>query len=103
MIEFANKRIRDFVASISNPKIQPIDLYVIPGYDTLELPDGQRAFAVYDRKKNRIIVADNGTEQALNSIAREYYLYMDNVEHDEDKAKAYADKMVEKWKQEREK
>lgn len=101
MIYLANDKIRKFVKFISKPDIPAVELYVIPGYDVVETPEGEMGFAVYETETKRIIVPEGVTEEVkeivLASIAHEYYHHIESVrgeEHDEVKAEEFANSMV---------
>ena len=109
MIVFASDKIRAFVDFISEADISPVELYVIPGYDVIEVPDGAHdstvAFGAYDAENKRIIVPEGITDEdkalVLSTIAHEYYHHIEDSwgwEHDEDKAEEYAAEMVSKFK-----
>lgn len=111
MIVFVNNEIRRFAAFISEKDVSPVELYVVPGYDALEITDvmhdGTVAFGAYDPGNKRIIVpegiTDEDKERVLSTIAHEYYHHIENSwgwEHDEDKAEAYAAEMVSKFRRE---
>ena len=105
MICFANAEIRKFVKFINKPDIPAVELYVIPGYDVIETPEGEMGFAVYETETKRIIVPEGLTEEVketvLASIAHEYYHHIESVrgeEHDEAKAEEFANNMVATYK-----
>lgn len=105
MIYFASDEIREFTEFISMPNISPVELYVIPGYDTIETTDGEKGFAVYDLENERIIVPEGlskeGKEQVLSSIAHEYFHHIEHAQgkaHDEEKAEKFARRMVTAFK-----
>lgn len=107
MIKFFNDEIRAFAEFISDPKIAPVALYVIPGYDTIQTPDGEFAFAVYSPKENRIIAAEGVSEElqgeVLRHIAHEYYHHIQKCsgdDFDEDEAENFAIEMSERWENE---
>ena len=104
MIQFANEEIRNFVAFISLPDIPSVDLYVVPGFDSIETPDGRMGFACYIEHEYRIVVPEglNDIDKGLilSSIAHEYYHHIEHcfdAEHNEDKAEEFANKMMELW------
>lgn len=109
MIVFCNDEVRRFAAFISEKDVPPVELYVIPGYDALEvndkIHDSTVAFGAYDAENKRIIVPEGITDEdkalVLSTIAHEYYHHIENSwgwEHDEDKAEEYAAEMVSKFK-----
>ena len=108
MIVFANDMIRRFVEFISDESIPPVDLFVVPGHDALEVTDAEHdgtvAFGVFDPHRRRIIVPEGitseDTKTVLGTIAHEYFHHIELVkreEHDEEKAERYASEMVEKY------
>ena len=104
MIDFATKEIREFVRFIGNVSIPPVELYIIPDYDTIETPDGV-GFACYIKGENKILVAGGITDEeksyTLSHIAHEYYHHIEHslsVEHDENEAEAFADEMTALWR-----
>lgn len=104
MIKFFNDEIRAFAEFISDPKIAPVELYVIPGYDTIQTPDGEFAFAAYNPDENRIIAAEGVSEElqgeVLHHIAHEYYHHIQHengVDYDEDDAEKFAKNMLGRW------
>lgn len=110
MIVFANEEIRKFVAFISEEKISPVELYIVPGYDMLEITDAKHdavsAFGAYDKDNKRIIVpegiTDEDKERVLSTIAHEYFHHIEEdmgVEHNEESAEAYAADMVKAFKE----
>jgi len=109
VIVFANDEIRRFVEWISDKDISPVELYVVPGYDALEVCDAEHdetvAFGVYDPENKRIIVPEGITDEdkafVLSTIAHEYYHHIEDSwgwEHDDVKAEEYAAEMVSKFK-----
>ena len=104
MIKFFNAEIRAFAEFISDPKISPVELYVVPYYDTIQSPDGEFAFAAYKPDENRIIVAEGVDEEIkseiLHFLAHEYYHHIQKIngdDFDEDEAENFAKSMCEKW------
>ena len=104
MIKFFNDEVRAFVEFISEPKIPPVELYVVPYYDTIQTSDGEFAFAAYNPKENRIIAAEGVSEEVkdgiLHCLAHEYYHHIqkvNGVDFDEDEAENFAQKMCEEW------
>ena len=106
MICFANEEIRNFVEFISKPDISVVELYVIPGYDAVEAPNGQMGFAVYEPEIKRIIVPEGVTREikdtVLESIAHEYFHHIEHergkIKHNEAEADDFARRMVSAFK-----
>lgn len=74
MIKLSNDKIENFVSFISISDIPSVELYIVPGFDTVETDDGQVGFACYVEGENRIIVLEGLTNELLfTSIAHEYY------------------------------
>ena len=105
MIVFANDKIREFVEFISEADISPVALYVVPGYDALEVCDAEHdetfAFGAYDTENKRIIVpegiTDEDKERILFTIAHEYFHHVERengLEPNEESAERYAANMV---------
>lgn len=106
MISFFSNEIRAFAEFISDPKYEAVDLYVIPGYDTIQTPDGEFAFAAYNPDENRIIAAEGVSEElqgeVFHHIAHEYYHHIQHergVDFDEDDAEKFAQNILEKWEE----
>ena len=110
MIVFGNDEIRRFVEFISEKDVPPVELYIIPGYDALEINDAIHdstvAFGAYDPAHKRIIVPEGLTDEdkglVLSTIAHEYFHHIEaymGVEHNEDSAEAYAADMVKAFKE----
>ena len=104
MIKLINDEIRAFTEYISDPKIAPVELYVIPGFDAIQTPDREFASAVYNPKENRIIAAEGVSEElqgeVLHHIAHEYYHHIqkvNGVDFDEDDAENFAQNILERW------
>ena len=107
MIKLINDEIRAFTEYISDPKIAPVELYVIPGFDAIQTPDREFASAVYNPKENRIIAAEGVSEElqgeVLRHIAHEYYHHIQKCngdDFDEDEAEDFAETMCQKWENE---
>ena len=109
MIYFASERIRAFIRFISREDIPPVDLFVVPGYDALEINDAIHdktyAFGAYDPDNARIIVPEGITEKdkelVLSTIAHEYFHHIEKAtgaEHNEENAEKYAAEKIEQWK-----
>jgi hypothetical protein len=109
MILFTSDKIRAFVDFISAADISPVELYVVPGYDTLEITDGEHdetvAFGAYDPENKRIIVpegiTDEDKERVLSTIAHEYFHHIERemgTNHNEERAEKYAADMVKAFK-----
>jgi hypothetical protein len=105
VIVFANDEIRRFVEWISDKDISPVELYVVPGYDALEVCDAEHdetvAFGAYDPENKRIIVpegiTDEDKERVLSTIAHEYFHHVERengLEPNEESAERYAANMV---------
>ena len=105
MIVFASDKIREFVDFISDECISPVELYVVPGYDALEVCDAKYdetvAFGAYDPENKRIIVpegiTDEDKERVLSTIAHEYFHHVERekgLEPNEESAERYAVNMV---------
>ena len=107
MICLANDEIRKFAKFISKPDVRTVELYVIPGYDVIETPDGEMGFAVYDAETERIIVPEGLTEEdkerVLSSIAHEYFHHIEHTQgktNNEEAAEDFARRMVSAFKSE---
>lgn len=110
MIVFCTDEIRRFAAFISEKDVSPVELYVIPGYDALEvndkIHDSTVAFGAYDAENKRIIVpegiTDEDKERVLSTIAHEYFHHIEREmgnEHNEECAEKYAADMVKAFKE----
>ena len=101
VIKLSNDKIEKFISFISISDIPPIELYIVPGFDTVETDVGQVGFACYIESENRIIVPEGLTDELLfTSIAHEYYHHIEHcigTEHDEDKAEKFAYEMLDIW------
>ena len=105
MIYLANDEIRKFAKFISKSDVRAVELYVIPGYDVIETPDGEMGFAVYDTETERIFVpeglTEDGKERVLASIAHEYFHHIEHTKgktHNEEEAEDFAQRMVTLFK-----
>ncbi len=105
MIYLANDEIRKFAKFISKSDVRAVELYVIPGYDVIETPDGEMGFAVYDTETERIFVpeglTEDGKERVLASIAHEYFHHIEHTKgktHNEEEAEDFANRMVAAFK-----
>ena len=103
MINLASNEIREFLTFINNASIPPVELYIIPDYDTIETPEGV-GFACYIKDDNKILVAGGITNEeksyVLSHIAHEYYHHIEHclkIEHDENEAEAFADAVMGHW------
>lgn len=104
MIQFLTKEIYDFANFISDDKVPPVDLFVVPNCDSLETEDGEYGFGMYIPKEHRIIVAEGVEDEVkavvLGTLAHEYYHHIQHCngeEYDEDAADKYAALMLERW------
>lgn len=104
MIQFLTKKIYDFANFISDDKVPPVNLFVLPNCDSLETEDGECGFGMYIPEENMIIVAEGVKEEikeeVLGTLAHEYYHHIQRCngeEYDEDAAVKYATLMLERW------
>lgn len=104
MIQLLKKEISDFAEFISDNRVPPVNLFVVPNSDSLLTDDGEYCFGMYIPEENRIILAegveDEIKESILVTLAHEYYHHIQNYngeEYNENDADKYAELMLERW------
>lgn len=104
MIQFFSKEISYFAEFISDNRVPPVNLFVIPNSDSLVTEEGEYCFGMYIPEENRIILAegveDEIKESILVTLAHEYCHHIQHCngkEYNEDEAENYAELMLERW------